>query len=110
MLRTFTGARRRVFFPRSWANSVTRWILGLTSRSGTILVTPPAQDGEGASIDVNEAVLADRLARRFVSRTDPGGIDGESMELDGAGRLRVNTEWLDRFIRQRVKAASIVDG
>lgn len=109
MLRMFNGTKRRIFFPRAWANSVTSWIRSLGSNEGTISVTHAPED-VAASIDVNEAVLADRLARRFVSRTDQGGIDGESMELDGAGRLRVNTEWLDRFIRQRVKAASIVDG
>lgn len=108
MLKMFNGTRKIIFFPRSWANSVIRWLQTLGSKSGTIKVTKSSPDGEGASIDVDvervAALAAPALAERFVARFENSGVDGESVEIDGSGKLRVNTEWLDKFIRQRVSA------
>lgn len=111
MLRLFGESRKIVFFPKSWANAVTRWILTLCSRSGTITFSNRKGD-EGTSIDVDAERLAaageSALAKRFVSRTTSSGVDGESIELDGSGRLRVNAEWLDRFVRRRIVTGSQV--
>lgn len=112
MLRMFNGTRKIIFFPRSWANSVTRWMQTLGSKSGTIKVTQSSPDGEGASLDIDVekvvSLAAPALAGRFVARFEKSGVDGESVEIDGSGKVRINTEWLDKFIRQRVNANSLV--
>jgi hypothetical protein len=114
MLRYFQGYKRILFFPKSWANSVTAWLLSLRSESGTIRVTNTSAptDARGPSIDVDPDRLAEvaagALSQKLVSREDASGVDGESIELDGAGRLRVNTQWLDNFVRQRVQKSAQV--
>ena len=111
MLRLFGGSKKIVLFPKSWANAVTRWILTLCSRSGTITFSSRKGDA-GTSIDVNVEVLAaaaeTALAKRFVARAESSGVDGESIVLDGSGRLQVDTEWLDRFVRARIVPGSQV--
>ena len=114
MLRYFHGIRKIVFFPKSWANSVTSWIFNIGSNSGTITIsnnTAEPSRGHGASFDVDTKRLADAaasdFARRFVSRFDNTGVDGQSVTLNGAGQLQVDAEWLDDFIRQRVKPEAL---
>lgn len=114
MLRYFNGFKKIVFFPKSWANSVTSWIFSIGSSSGTISIsnntTEPSR-GHGASFDVDTHRLAEVAAadfsRNFVARFDNSGIDGESIALNGAGQLRVDAEWLENFIRQRVKPEAL---
>ena len=106
MVHTFQG-RRIIFFPRAWANSVARWILSLTSETGTVRVTnTPAPDGGHApSLDVDVAEVVKRadgeLRARYVSRLDASGVDGVSVQMHN-GALRVNEEWLDGFVRARI--------
>lgn len=107
MIHLFQTRRRVLFFPVSWANSVARWLLGLTSETGTIRVTNSvAPDGGRApSIDVDVAEVVRRaegeLAERFVSRRGASGVDGVSVQMHN-GALRVNEEWLDNFVRARI--------
>ena len=107
MVHTFQGRRRILFFPRAWANSVARWILSLTSETGTVRVTnTPAPDGGRApSLDVDVAEVVKRaegeLRARYVSRLDASGVDGVSVQMHN-GALRVNEEWLDGFVRARI--------
>lgn len=107
VIHLFQGRRRVLFFPRAWANSVARWILSLTSETGTVRVTnTPAPDGGRApSIDVDVAEVVRRaegeLAERFVSRRGASGVDGVSVQMHN-GELRVNEEWLDNFVRARI--------
>lgn len=107
MVHLFQGRRRILFFPRAWANSVAQWILSLTSETGTVRVTNSASPevGRAPSIDVDVAEVVKRaegeLRERFVSRRDESGTDGVSVQMHN-GKLRVDEEWLDAFVRARV--------
>ncbi len=107
MVHVFQGRRRILFFPRAWANSVARWILSLTSETGTVRVTnSPAPDGGRApslDVDVRRVVelAAGELGARYVSRRDASGVDGVSVQMHN-GALRVGEEWLDAFVRARI--------
>lgn len=61
MIREFLSSRRLLFFPKRWANSVTQWICGVHSPSGTLKIVNTANPSRGrsASFDVDiEAVWA----------------------------------------------------
>ena len=106
MIRTFDNAVR-VFFPTKWANSVSRWILGLNSPSGTIKIgnTPEPSEGSSATIDVDEERLLQRLIERLDSRYVAKSKIGECMDAttiavkDGKVGVRQDfiLEYLDRL-------------
>lgn len=112
--------KRRLFFPVSWANSVSRWILGLHSPSGTVRITNTASPGEGASaaIDVDVDAVANRVmkiiggdARGFSPRECALVRDLVGAYVDGATvlwkdrRIAVNTDWLEGWISNKIASS-----
>ena len=114
MITIFSTSSPLVFFPKRWANSVARWILGLHSPTGTLSIanTNDPQPGTGAAIDVNITETARRiesaLRSSFVSRREPSGVDNISLQLNSQGQIRINEEWLDNFVRARVQTSAQV--
>ena len=112
--------RKRLFFPVAWANSVSRWILGLHSPSGTIRITNTAAPGEGASaaIDVDVEAVANRVmklvggdARGFSRRECALIRDLVGAYVDGATvlwkdrRIALNTDWLEEWISNKIASS-----
>lgn len=104
MLTPFDVNAPILFFPVRWANSVTNWLNGLFSRSGTIDIsnTPDPGEGGGCSIDVNienlYQQLLPRLRAEFVSRNALpealGNVTGNSVKMQN-GQLEVNKQYFD---------------
>lgn len=104
MLKSFDVNTPQIFFPVRWANSVTNWLNGLFSRSGTISISNTPNPGEsgGCSIDVNLEVLYQQLLPRlraeFVSRKslpeDLDRLSGNTVRMEN-GQLEVNSQYLD---------------
>lgn len=69
MIREFLSKRRIVFFPKSWANSITQWICGIHSPSGTLKIVNTANPSKGksASLDVDIDAVWERLRERIES-------------------------------------------
>lgn len=105
MIRLFQGRKRVLFFPKGWANSVTNWILGVHSPSGTIKIVNTANPGENksASLDVDVEQIARLLnkldfhkgyAKESDFKTLLGkSIDGSSL-VSRDGIVGVSDEWL----------------
>lgn len=104
MLSLFDVNKPILFFPVRWANSVTNWLNGLYSRSGTISVqnTPDPGEGGACSIDVNiESLyqqLLPKLRAEFVSRSglgqDLAKCGGRSIKVQ-SGQLEVDKQFFD---------------
>ena len=102
MLTPFDVNTPILFFPVRWANSVTNWLNGLFSRSGTIDIsnTPDPGESGGCSIDVNienlYQQLLPRLRSEFVSKSGLGSelaqIGGRSIKMEN-GRLEVDSSY-----------------
>lgn len=67
MIREFLSRRRLIFFPKSWANSVSQWICGVHSPSGTLKIVNTANPSKGksASFDVDIDAVWNRLRDRI---------------------------------------------
>lgn len=76
MIREFLSKRRIVFFQKTWANSVTQWICGIHSPSGTVKIVNTANPSKGksAAFDVDIDAVWSRLRDRIDSlrREDDG--------------------------------------
>lgn len=109
MIKEFS--KKVLFVPRSWLNAVTRWIQGVYSPDGSIIVKNtlnPGQDGS-LEIKVNLDRIISAVAQRFglESQLDRNNVrdivwdmvDGASVIVDGR-RISVNKEWLDQYIEQ----------
>lgn len=76
MIREFLSRRRLIFFPKSWANSVSQWICGVHSPSGTLKIVNTANPSKGksASFDVDIDAVWNRLRDRIdaIRREDDG--------------------------------------
>ena len=104
MLTPFDVNNPVLFFPTRWANSVTNWLNGLFSRSGTISIsnTPDPGESGGCSIDVDienlYQQLLPRLQKDFVARSrlteDIANITGRSTKITN-GRLEVDQQYFD---------------
>lgn len=110
MIRLFETTRRILFFPKRWANAVTRWITGIHSPSGTIQIrntTSPDENGS-MTLDVNVEALAKKLRRALQVSLSKGQrsdvrdvirtcLDDVSVYWrDGA--VSVNQDWLTNII------------
>ena len=67
MIREFLSRRRLIFFPKPWANSVSQWICGVHSPSGTLKIVNTANPSKGksASFDVDIDAVWNRLRDRI---------------------------------------------
>ena len=104
MIRLFSDKGKMLFFPKQWANSVTRWILGIRSPSGTIKIGNTAQPSEGGSatldIDVERVAknVENIIGRRYLQKKDfrsklDATIDGVSIVASEKG-IGISEEWL----------------
>lgn len=104
MLTPFDVNTPILFFPVRWANSVTNWLNGLFSRSGTISISNTPNPGEsgGCSIDVNienlYAQLLPRLKQDFLARDrmreEMDTLTGRSIKMEN-GQLEVSKQYFD---------------
>ena len=71
MIHLFKGSKRILFFPKSWANSVTNWLLGVRSSDGSIIVKNTANPTGDGSIDlrVNENRIMRRVREHLEGRS-----------------------------------------
>lgn len=69
MIRIFGNARRVLFFPKTWANSVSKWILGVHSSDGSVEVRNTSNPGDNGSVDlkVNLSLVCKKVAERIES-------------------------------------------
>ena len=117
-------SRKRLFgFPKKWANSVTRWISGVHSPSGTIHVKNTMEPGDDGSIalDVNVGAVAHEVLERFETRPVTkeerkrlthhlrGMVDGNSVQMID-GHIGVNGEWVDNRINEAIRPTADDDG
>lgn len=94
--------KRGIIFPARWANSVSKWIAGVCSRTGTIRITNTMDpDGNGsASFDVDIEVLVKKIQERlnldYVRKDSLKEIvDATSIDVSG-GMIAVKTEYVLR--------------
>lgn len=111
MIREFKKKTKALFFPVKWANSVSRWILGVYSPTGTVKIKNTANPGEDGSIalDVNMDSVARKIKEFLESQTLTendrkkiktvlrGNIDGNAIKFLGE-HLTVDKDWLREFI------------
>ncbi len=71
MIHLFKGSRRVLFFPKSWANSVTNWLLGVRSSDGSIIVKNTANPTGDGSIDlrVNDSKIMRQVREHLEGRS-----------------------------------------
>lgn len=71
MIHLFKGAKRVLFFPKSWANSVSNWLLGVRSSDGSIIVKNTANPTGDGSIDlrVNEKRIMRQVREHLEGRS-----------------------------------------
>lgn len=113
MIRLFESGRRILFFQRSWANAVTRWILGVHSPEGTIKINNTADPGKDRSValDVDVAAVASRIGniirehgfsasqRSAVKEIIRDVLDGISLTWNSGGTFSVNREWIESVVK-----------
>ena len=116
MIRLFESGRRILYFPRKWANSVSRWLLGIHSPEGTIRITGNTPNPEGeksVGFDVNIGTVASKVRARLsalgftaAQRTAIKSVfreclDGLSIVWGDTG-AKVSKEWLDAIIENAI--------
>ena len=118
MIHLFKGTRRVLFFPKSWANSVTNWLLGVRSSDGSIIVKNTANPTEEGSLDlrVNES----RIVRRVIESMGGTGFDKSDIVriqeivhalIDGVSikwhdkSFSVDAEWIADIVKK-----NLIDG
>lgn len=117
MIRVFK-ARRMLFAPIGFLNSVARWILGVHSSDGSLTVRNTANPDENGSLDLRvnvDAVFA-QVERRLDTRVRTeaeigrvkdivrGALDGVSVTVRGE-HVCVDADWLDGQIMRRIEEA-----
>lgn len=91
-------------FPVRWANSVTRWIQGVRSKTGTIKIANELDPGDGGSVSLDvdiesvAAKIAEALGMKSMTRDELlaivlAAVDGASLEASN-GRIKISEEWL----------------
>ena len=97
MIRTFETKSRLLFAPKSWFNSVARWILGLHSETGTVRIRNTANPkAKGPSIDVDVAEVAKRIGANLCQsfpQVGKGDLLGPAFKWEG-GKLEIDGVWL----------------
>jgi len=103
--------KKQLFFPRNWANAVARWISGVNSPDGSIIVKNTLNPGQDGSLElkVNLDRIVSEVAKRYnlegqidrntVRDTVWDMVDGASVIVDGR-RISVNKEWINEYIAQ----------
>ena len=109
MIRLFQGRKRILFFPKGWANSVTNWILGVHSPSGTVKIVNTANPGENKSVSID--IDVEQVAR-LLNKLDfnkglvkesefkdllKNSIDGSSL-VSRDGIVSVSDEWFKQLV------------
>ena len=98
MIRTFDGKKKLLFAPKSFLNSVARWLLNVRSQTGTIRISntasPTAEAGPSFDIDAAATARAidQALAEKYPKSGD-GRLLGHGLKWN-AGKLGVDCEWL----------------
>ena len=115
MIHVFKSAKRILFFPKKWANSVSNWILGVHSSDGSLIIKNTANPGSDRSIDlrVNDTVLSQKIneiadrhglnknQRECVKDIVHGLIDGVSLEWHDKS-FAVNTDWVTDLVKKNL--------
>ena len=108
MIHEYKTKKRILFFPTAWANSITRWILGVFSSDGSVLLKNTANPGDKGSLDMRvnmEYVMKkveERLGTRDMSDDERkrvkeimrGVIDGVSLVWQQE-HMAVSMKWLE---------------
>jgi len=116
MITLFKRRGRILFFPKKWANAVVRWIAGVHSPTGTIMVKNTMSPGDDGSLelDVNMDAVAAETARRMDARPMTqdersrfeahlrGRVDGNSITMKGA-HIGVSDEWVEGKVREAMQ-------
>ena len=116
MIHEYKTRKRILFFPTAWANSVSRWLLGVHSSDGSLTIKNTANPGEDGSIDlcVNFEAVYRRVRELFdtsdmsdgererVKEIIHGMIDGISIKLNGS-HIGVDIDWLTEQIIKQIK-------
>lgn len=111
MIRELKSKGRLLFISREWLNSIVRWICGIYSPDGSIIVrntSDPKAGGGSLGLSVNipsvsarvrKAIFGDNrpLTRDDVKEIVRNSADGNSIKGDGA-HLAVNAEWLKQMV------------
>lgn len=109
-------ARRLLFAPLGFLNSVARWILGVRSSDGSLLVRNTANPGRDGSIDLRvnfEAVYANvvrRLEVRDMTKEEVarvkglvrGFVDGVTLSFSG-GHVGVDAKWFEDAVKKYIE-------
>ena len=110
MIRVFENSKRILFFPKRWANAVSRWITGIHSPTGTINIrntTSPDENGS-MTIDVNVDAVAAKI--RKLSQSGLSKYQRQDVKdvirfcLDNVsvywqdGSVSVNKDWLEKIV------------
>jgi len=89
MIKLFDSARKILFFPRRWANSVTLWIQNVRSPDDTIKIgnTINPKAGDSLSLRVNLQKLYDGVAEylkgHYVTRRDVADVVDAELRAGG---------------------------
>ena len=103
MIRKFN--RACLMFPVRWANSVSAWISGICSPSGTIRIKNNLSplDGPSVMLDVDVEVLfakmRERLDKEYVRKDALRDIVDETSLMETNGLLSVRSEYVRRIAR-----------
>ena len=115
MIHLFKGAKRVLFFPKSWANSVTNWLLGVRSSDGSIIVKNTANPTSDGSIDlrVNEQRIMRQVRELLESRSLSKSeiiriqeivhalLDGVSLKWHDKS-FSVDTDWIADIVKKNM--------
>lgn len=116
MIHEFKGRSRVLFFPKAWANSVVKWLMGVHSSDGSVEIKNTADPNEDGSIDlkVNEARLVQmveaHVSNRPLTKSERirvrdivhGALDGLSLKWTG-GSASVDVEWLLDVVKKNLE-------
>lgn len=115
MIHLFKGTRRVLFFPKSWANSVTNWLLGVRSSDGSIIIKNTANPTGDGSVDlrVNEnrimRKVRELLEGRSLSKSEiirvqeivRALLDGISLKWHDKS-FSVDTDWIADIVKKNM--------
>jgi len=110
VIRTFETKKRLLFTPKSWCNSVARWLLGIRSDSGTIRIkntaNPSSESGPSFDIDARETgKTLDPILSESYPKKDDKKLLSPSMCWD-AGKLAVDGEWIQNEINKNLESTT----
>lgn len=110
------NARRLIFAPLGFLNGVARWILGVHSSDGSVLIKNTATPGRDGSVDlrVNFDALYAKVARRIdrrnlteveitrIKNIVKGFIDGVTLSCKGE-HIGVDEKWFEDAVKKYVE-------